>query len=565
MKFVSTQIAYFLSQGETRRNIGALVRYLVFLALVIIAYSAIFHVLMAMEGQDHSWLTGVYWTLTVMSTLGFGDITFTSDLGRVFSTLVLLSGILLLLVLLPFIFIRFFYAPWLETRIQQRAPRRVPPGTAGHVILCSWDAIAPELARRLRLHHVPWFVLETDPVRAGQMHADGLPVVTGATDDVDTYRALLTEHAAMVVANLDDPANTNITLTVREVAPEVPVVAIATDEDAVDVLGLSGATHVLPLRRQLGEQLANRINAGHTQCHVIGRFHDLLIGEFPVHNTPFRNRTVRATGLRRATGVSIVGIWERGRLQPAHPDAMLTDASVPVVVGTQAQIDALNELLIIYDANFNPVVVIGGGRVGRAAAATLKRGGVSVHLVEKRPEMAPRLEGITDRFFIGDAADRRVLEEAGIHEAPSVLLTTHDDAINIYLAVYCRRLNPELRIVSRITHERNIAAVIRAGADLVLSYAALGAEAITAILKQRELVLLGAGFDLFRVNVPATLVGLTLGESEIGARTGASIIAIQTPDDFLPNPAADLRLEADMELIAVANADQREAFQRHFS
>ena len=51
----------------------------------------------------------------------------------------------------------------------------------------------------------------------------------------------------------------------------------------------------------------------------------------------------------------------------------------------------------------------------------------------------------------------------------SVLLTTNDDAMNIYLAVFSRRLNPGLRIVSRITHERNIDAIHRAGADFMLS------------------------------------------------------------------------------------------------
>ena len=58
-------------------------------------------------------------------------------------------------------------------------------------------------------------------------------------------------------------------------------------------------------------------------------------------------------------------------------------------------------------------------------------------------------------MFEGDAADRHLLERAGIYERRSVLLTTNDDALNIYLAVYCRQLNPKLRIVSRITHERN--------------------------------------------------------------------------------------------------------------
>lgn len=45
-----------------------------------------------------------------MSTLGFGDITFHTDLGRAFSMLVVISGLMFLLVLMPFTFIEFFYA-----------------------------------------------------------------------------------------------------------------------------------------------------------------------------------------------------------------------------------------------------------------------------------------------------------------------------------------------------------------------------------------------------------------------------------------------------------------------
>ena len=55
-----------------------------------------FHFIMAREGQSHSWVTGFYWVLTVMTTLGFGDITLHSDLGRIFSSVVLLSGVMFL-------------------------------------------------------------------------------------------------------------------------------------------------------------------------------------------------------------------------------------------------------------------------------------------------------------------------------------------------------------------------------------------------------------------------------------------------------------------------------------
>jgi len=35
---------------------------------MVIAFSILFHLLMMREGQEHSWLTGVYWTLTVIVT-----------------------------------------------------------------------------------------------------------------------------------------------------------------------------------------------------------------------------------------------------------------------------------------------------------------------------------------------------------------------------------------------------------------------------------------------------------------------------------------------------------------
>jgi len=96
---------------------------------------------MEFEGREFTWITGLYWTLTVMSTLGFGDITFTSDLGRIFSIIVLLSGVLFLLIMLPFTFITFFYAPWLEAQSRFRAPREVPEDFSNHVIFTSFDPI----------------------------------------------------------------------------------------------------------------------------------------------------------------------------------------------------------------------------------------------------------------------------------------------------------------------------------------------------------------------------------------------------------------------------------------
>ncbi len=116
MKFISSQLTIFFQERGARRNLFFLLRFIMLLIALIAIYSIIFHYIMQYEGRAFSWTTGVYWPLPVMSTLGFGDITFVSDMGRIFSIVVLMSGVILLLVMLRFSFIQYFYAPWFEAQ-----------------------------------------------------------------------------------------------------------------------------------------------------------------------------------------------------------------------------------------------------------------------------------------------------------------------------------------------------------------------------------------------------------------------------------------------------------------
>lgn len=563
MKFIPSQLAYLIAEPELRTNLRSLFRYVAFLAALVTLYAVVFHLIMErVEDQSHSWITGFYWTLTVMTTLGFGDITFTSDIGRFFSMIVLLSGVVLLLVMLPFLFIRLFYAPWLEAQIRLRAPRAVPAEKRAHVIITAYDAIARGLIHRLDTSGVPYTVIEPDPGRAAQLAADGVSVMNGDIDSADTYRAAGLGRARMLVVNREDTTNTNITLTAREVSGEVPIEAVAEDEESVDILGLSGATHVLPVKGQLGEYLARRVDVGRVGAQVVGRYRSLEVAELPVRHTSFAGIEVRETRLRETDGMSIAGIWLRGRLHPAYPTTRIDPAGVLVVAGTQSQIAALNRRLAAAEPPARPglVLIIGAGRVGHAAAAALKAEGIPTHVVEKDPRALAALAPVADRLVEGDAADREVLARAGLGEASSVVLTTNDDAMNIYLAVYCRRLNPALRIVSRITFERNVEAIHRAGADFVLSYASLGAETIFARLRGRETVILGEGVDLFTREVPDRLAGKTLQEGAIGSLTGLCVIALQDGARLVTEMHSGTVLSGGAELVMIGNLEQRRAF-----
>jgi Trk K+ transport system NAD-binding subunit len=384
MKFLGSQFAYLLSQREARSNIAAFLKYLLFLAALVIVYAVLFHVIkLNVEGERHSWITGFYWVLVVMTTLGFGDITFTSDAGRLFSIVVLLSGVVFLLVMLPFLFIRLFYAPWLEARVRLRAPREVRPGTRGHVIVAEHDAVAAALLQRLEAEGIPAFVLEPDPARAAQLVGERVPVIAGASDDRLTYERLETGGARLLLANCEDTANTNITLTVREVSSSVPIVAFVEEEDSVDILQLAGATSVFALKVQLGEYLATRVEAGTPEAHVVGSHGDLQLAELPARDTPFVGATVRGTRVRERAGVSIVGFWERGRLVGAYPDAVIGSSTVLVVAGTAAQMEALRDLLPSSGARNAPVLIVGAGKVGQAAARSLKRKGIHVRAIDR--------------------------------------------------------------------------------------------------------------------------------------------------------------------------------------
>ncbi len=564
MKYLSSQFGFLFTAGETRTNLKALLNYFVFLIVMVTAYAVLFHLIMGrVEGQQHSWITGFYWTLVVMTTLGFGDITFTTDVGRLFSMVVLVSGVVFLLVMLPFLFIRLFYAPWLETRVRLRAPRHVHARTTGHVIITEYDAVAAGLVERLHAAAIPYFIVEPDAGKAARLISDDLSVIAGDNDSRATYERLRTSAARLVVANCEDTSNTNITLTVREVAPSVHIAAVVEEDDSVDILQLSGATTVLPLKRQLGESLANRVDTGRAEAHVIGSFHGVHLAELPVRDTLLAGALVRDSRLRELTGLSVVGLWERGRLQPAFPHTLIRADSVAVLAGSAPQIRALNAL-IGADGATAPVLVIGAGKVGQAAARALKQKAVVVHVLDRDQHALQTLAPDVDAIHPGDAADRQTIERAGIGRVASVLLTTNDDAMNIYLAVFCRKLNPDLRIVSRITHERNVEAIHRAGADFVLSYTSLGVDSIMSIVNGAATVVLGEGVRLFEVRVPQFLAGQPLLKTGIGSRTGLSVVAIGNEEALTTQLTAETVLPPGGTLLMLGNAAQRQRFAEVF-
>ena len=557
MKFLPSQLLYLLQDRRARRNIRSLAEFTLFLTVLVAVFSFLFHVIMAHEGRDFSAVTGVYWTLTVMSTLGFGDITFNSDLGRLFSIIVLVSGILFLLVMLPFTFIQFFYAPWLEAQNKSRVPRTLPPEVTRHVLITCWDPIAIALVGRLRQYGHDYVILVPEVQQALDLVDQGFRVLVGELDDATTYLRAQVDRAALVVALNDDMKNTSIVYTVREIAPNVPIVANADLEDSVDILRLAGCSHVFQFMNMLGHSLARRTLGAHTRSNVIGRFEDLVIAEAPAMRTPLVGKSIRNLGLRQATGINVVGLWNRGGFSLPHPDTEVESSTVLLLAGSEAQLASYSDWVgESGDRSTAPVLILGGGRVGQAAAATLREQGVPYRIVEKNP----RLRGDAEHCILGSAADHATLIKAGIDEAPSVFITTHNDDVNIYLTIYCRRLRPDIQIISRATLDRNINILHAAGADLVMSHASMAANTIINILTPDRVLMLTEGLNIFRCPMPADLVGKNLLESGIRENTGCSVIALFREGRLQINPEPAETFGIDDELVMIGTVESEKNF-----
>jgi Trk K+ transport system NAD-binding subunit len=468
MKFLVSQMAALVNRAKQRSNTRLMNRFLFILLGFFILYTIIFHFGMAYEGQKHSWLTGLYWTLTVMSTLGFGDITFTSDLGRLFSIIVMLSGVVFLLIVFPFTFIQFFYAPWLDAQNRARAPRSVPDDVRGHVILTHFDAVSLNLVDKLDQYGIPNVILVADLQQALNLHDTGLNVVVGEVDDPGTYNRLRVQDAAMVVVMNDDVASTNIIFTIREVTDTVPVIANADQEDSVDILDLAGSTHTFQFTKKLGELLAGRVLGLNMKANVIGCFNELLIAEAPVSDSPLQGKTLAESRLRQLTGVNVVGVWDTGQIRLPGPRTVIEASTVLVLAGSREQLDSYDRLVDAQRRTTEkrgPVLILGGGRVGMSVAQTLAGRGIDYRIVEKK---APKAGG-DERLILGSAADLDILVQAGIQDTPSIIITTHDDDLNIFLTIYCRRLRPDAQIISRASLDPNVNTMHRAGANLVMS------------------------------------------------------------------------------------------------
>ena len=545
-KIVHSLPSVFRKRSKTQ-NLSRILWFGGILLFFVGLYMISFRQLMGMEQPPKSpnWVESFYWVLTTMSTLGYGDITFKQDAGRIFSMAVMFTGVIYLFIVLPFFFMEFLYKPFMEYQMGARVPRKFDSTGEKHVILTHYDSISHALMDKLSQFGYPFVLIVEQLSEALRIHDMGMPVMLGSLDEVETFEQ----------ASIADAA-----IRARDTAPDVVVASTCSRTMSEDILKLAGANHVIRNAKQMGTFLARRISCIDTRTHVIGSFDEVLIAEATIHGTPLVGLALQDTDLREELGVNVVGMWERGHFASPSPEVILTNHTVLLLAGTKGTFNTYDERFREYDTNNKPVIIIGAGRVGRATARALEEMNVPYRVVETDEAKAGKVKN----SIVGDASERSVLDRAGINNAPAVVITSHTDETNVYLTIYCRKLRPDIQIISRAFLHRNVEPLHRAGADFVMSQDHMGANTIFNLLNRAEILMVTEGLDIFSQQTPQPLVNIRVKDGKIREKTGCSIVAIKGGSGTIITPSPDDTFSEDGEIILIGDEAAEKAFEEKF-
>lgn len=212
------------------------------------------------------------------------------------------------------------------------------------------------------------------------------------------------------------------------------------------------------------------------------------------------------------------------------------------------------------------IIISGLGRVGRQSARELKDSGVPFVIIDPRQEAVTYATQHGYLIVQGDASEDEVLERAAIRNAKGLIVTSGDDASNLYIVLSARVLNSELYIVSRAVDDASVSKLTRAGANRAISPYAIGGRRLAHLILSPTVIdffdsVLSRGEECLnlegiQVRENSMMAGRNLGYLRDQDHSGANILVIRRGQQVIPNPDAALVLTPGDEVLALGTAQQ---------
>ncbi len=330
----------------------AVAKYVTSIFVVFLLYLYSFIYLMKMEGQFEyaNVISGIYWLVCTVTTVGYGDITLSSDAGKLFSVFVQLTGIPLVFGLL----FTWLLIPWMEKTVKTAVPIKVSEKLKDHIMICGYNKIVETLIEELQEKNVPYIIIEDDEKLVRTLIKRNVACIFGSASEETALKNAHIDTARFLITNESDEMNATIVLTARAMS-DVNIIAIVENVSNAKYLKYAGATRVLSPKQLFGDFIGRKAAdpfvgklTGTTEF-----FQGVSIVELPIYpNSSLMGKTLRSASIRERTGANVVGIWSGGKLTyDIFPNERIRENSVLLVIGTMDQLAKLKKLTQGYQEN----------------------------------------------------------------------------------------------------------------------------------------------------------------------------------------------------------------------
>ena len=156
--------------------------------------------------------------------------------------------------------VRFITEGEIGKAMEEHRKSRDIDSISGHAIICGYGRIGQVLARELASKKFPFLILDNNAERVALAHAHGYQALCGDAGEESTLTEAHIERAAVFATVLpNDMVNVFITLTARNMRPNIRIIARAEDPATEKKLKQAGANEIILPAFVGGMQIANSI------------------------------------------------------------------------------------------------------------------------------------------------------------------------------------------------------------------------------------------------------------------------------------------------------------------
>ncbi|RLD21214.1 MAG: potassium channel protein [Bacteroidetes bacterium] len=303
--------------------------------------------------ENYSFTQAIYMTAITISTVGFREAKPLSEGGMIFTSAYIMFNLGLFAYIIGYV-ARFVFDGELKSQYQHYANSNELKKMKDHVIVCGFGRNGSKAVKELKLSKLKCVVIDNKPDLADALYKAADAVVIGdASDEQNLIDAGISKAKSIIIALPSDAENVYITLSARELNPDIQIISRASNELTVKKLHKAGADTVIMPDSLGGKHMAQLI----TKPSVI-QFLNLLEsveGKFAIEQvtheelkSEYKGKSVREMNIRNMTGVSVVAYQTTGGSFQINPPAqtVLDPGGNFIVLGRRDELDHFQETFL---------------------------------------------------------------------------------------------------------------------------------------------------------------------------------------------------------------------------